>query len=118
MLGDTICTDLTSRFNCPFLKKSRDCFSYAEYLGVRGINMGASINTFPNPVTDQLLVNNMRIGCLVELYDITGRRMLHVQQANNTLRLSLNVSNLATATYILKITDENGRRETRKIVKQ
>jgi|SRR5690554_1701997 len=75
-------------------------------------------NVFPNPVTDIVTITNSeRIGIeAITVYDLEGR-VIKARKYNGENKTQLNLSNLATATYILHIQTKEGV-AVKKIVKQ
>ena len=69
--------------------------------------MNASFNVYPNPVNDKLVIETEEIVKEVVVYDVYGR-----QQDNKTTRqqgnLSVDVTNLNSGVYFVKVVTENG----------
>ena len=75
----------------------------------------ATIQVFPNPVQEQMQVN-IKENTSYQLFTITG---ILVKQGNLTVTdNSLNVSDLSSGCYVLKLQTENGRIESVKVVKE
>jgi hypothetical protein len=77
-----------------------------------------SISLFPNPASDYINIanpNNIELQ-MVKLYDVTGR-LIKTFQMDNTTDQRMDVSEIASATYLLLITAENGQL-TKQIVKE
>ncbi len=55
---------------------------------------------YPNPVSDFVYITGRSLPINVELYDLTGRKLIH---KTNLIENQLDVSNLQAGTYILKI---------------
>jgi PKD repeat protein len=90
-----------------------DSVLFAE--SVPGIN-NADVAVYPNPVTTQLIIDNATAGSSIRLYDLLGQMIysgtvLNGEQVINTRRL-------VPGTYILQITDGQGNRLNRTIVKE
>ena len=70
---------------------------------------------YPNPISNGVLniTSNSNNAKMVAIYDILGRQMLSSSTKNNTV----NVSNLKSGTYIIKIT-EDGKTDTKKLIIQ
>lgn len=71
-----------------------------------------SIKLFPNPVNNVVTVYTEAPILKLEIFDISGRRILGALETN-----SLNVSSLSSGVYIAKIYKENGVVSTKKFVK-
>ena len=69
--------------------------------------VNASFNVYPNPVNDKLVIETEEIVKEVVVYDVYGR-----QQDNKTTRqqgnLSVDVTNLNSGVYFVKVVTENG----------
>lgn len=74
-----------------------------------------SVYLFPNPVKDELTVNNITINSIVSIYDVNGR-LISTKIANSTLE-KIDVSLLKKGVYSIIIKDENTHK-TNKFVKQ
>jgi hypothetical protein len=74
------------------------------------------VTVYPNPVTSQLTVKGITKGTTIQLFDITGREV-HYAVATQTFE-EINISSLIPGTYVLQLTDRDGNRVTKKIVKE
>ena len=78
--------------------------------------VNASFNVYPNPVNDKLVIETEEIVKEVVVYDVCGR-----QQDNKTTRqqgnLSVDVTNLNSGVYFVKVVTENGEAVQRFIKK-
>ena len=85
----------------PFVK-----FAFTEDNAVEEMT-SASFNVYPNPVNDKLVIETEEIVKEVVVYDVYGR-----QQDNKTTRqqgnLSVDVTNLNSGVYFVKVVTENG----------
>ncbi|WP_310555840.1 CotH kinase family protein [Flavobacterium sp.] len=81
-------------------------------------NQFNTINTslFPNPVVDVVTIQSNQELALIEIFDISGKKV-HTAYLNSN-RAQINMSNMMSGFYIVKILDSNGKMETQKIVKQ
>lgn len=78
-------------------------FTTSTTLGLEEELLNSSIGLYPNPVNDVLhLTNNIKVESVV-LFDVLGKRIDTIKMENN----AINVSNLETGIYILKIKTEN-----------
>ncbi|MDD5150559.1 MAG: T9SS type A sorting domain-containing protein [Flavobacterium sp.] len=78
-------------------------------------NAISGLNIYPNPVSNGTLyiTSNSSNAKYVSVYDILGKEILNSKTSNNTV----NVSNLKSGAYIVKITEE-GNTDTRKLIIQ
>ena len=61
----------------------------------------SSVNIYPNPTQDALVINGLRDVQTVRVYDLQGKLLLSVQaQSDNT---EVNVSNLPQGDYLLQV---------------
>lgn len=73
-------------------------------IGGTGIdNLGITLNVYPNPTSGILNIEGTNLES-VEVYNLTGARILTNRLSNNRI----DVSNLNNGVYILKIVTENG----------
>ena len=87
-------------------------FTFDESLSTEDVaNVDASINLFPNPAKDVLNISSE--AALVEVFNILGQKVV---SQNNTS--SLNVSGLASGSYIAKIQSASGAIITKKFIKE
>lgn len=87
-------------------------------LGIPSQASLASLRLFPNPAKDVITLSNPNNLPLkeVQLYDVTGRLVKSVNVTNG-LQHQMDISELASATYFLLITAENGQL-TKQLVKE
>ncbi|MDD4395564.1 MAG: T9SS type A sorting domain-containing protein, partial [Bacteroidales bacterium] len=74
-----------------------------------------TIDIFPNPVRQTLTITNDKTMDEVVVYDVTGKAVYRNHFCNN--RIELDLSNLYSGIYILKITSDN-KIYTKKFIKQ
>lgn len=71
----------------------------------------------PNPARDQLVVSSsFLLDATIAITDLSGRRVLI--SANRTDRAVLDISSLATGTYVLRAIDAHGRQAAQVFVKE
>jgi hypothetical protein len=82
---------------------------------------GLRITVYPNPVNEQLTINNEQLIINnVEIFDVMGRPVganLRVCPEIGQSETTINISHLANGIYFVKIQTENGT-VTRKMIKQ
>lgn len=77
-------------------------------------NLGIQI--YPNPTQDYLFVNADQIDLeAIQIFDAKGNRVFN--QSNINQSLSLNVSQLVEGVYFIKLTSNNGKQYSKKIIK-
>lgn len=72
------------------------------------------INIYPNPVKDQINISTKDKIAKTEIYSLTGQLIKSTKLENN----KLDVQNLKSGTYILKIIFENQKEITQKFIKK
>ncbi len=85
-----------------------------EQLGVSDLN-SFEFAYYPNPVRDVLNINSQKAVQSVEVYNLTGQRVINESKVNQG---QIDVSKLATGTYVFRVTLEGGQVETFKIIKR
>lgn len=86
----------------------------------------ASVNTFginafsiSNPVSSQLTVRGATSKVnQIDVYSVIGKRVLSQSINGSNGDINVNVSDLSTGLYIVKLTGNNGERFTKKVIKQ
>lgn len=88
----------------------------SEVLKVQGV---IKINLYPNPVTDQLLVQHPKAeaGAAVQVVGIDGRQLLTQNVPEGAVQTRVGVKNLVTGSYYL-IYSVNGQRQSKSFIKQ
>jgi hypothetical protein len=74
------------------------------------------VQVYPNPITGSLFVKNASAGTSYNIYNVLGQQLLSGTINNNTE--IINTEDLKLGTYLLQLTDKNGYRTNRTIVKQ
>lgn len=74
----------------------------------------SKVLVYPNPAKDSFAISGLSVDTVVELYTILGNKLMEQNVNEQTL---VDVSNLNSGIYILKITS-NGMTSERKIIKQ
>lgn len=88
----------------------------SEVVKVQGV---IKINLYPNPVTDQLLVQHPKAeaGAAVQVVGIDGRQLLTQNVPEGAVQTRVGVKNLVTGSYYL-IYSVNGQRQSKSFIKQ
>ncbi len=69
---------------------------------------------FPNPSTNEITITNYANIEIIHIYDLTGKEVFY----SNSISQKINVQNLNSGVYLLKVIDKNGNRETKKMIKE
>ena len=75
------------------------------------------IDIFPNPFTSEININSNLDIEKIEFYSIEGKR-IEVGENNAVLSRRINLSGLKQGGYLMMITDGNGRKYAKKIIKR
>ena len=78
-------------------------FRTTEVLSINDNNL-QNVIIYPNPTTSILNIENAE-NSMIEIYDLLGRVVLF--ENNISINKQLNVSNLSTGTYLIKISNNN-----------
>ncbi len=91
-------------------------FSYSNIILVPGASLPTELSIFPNPATDAINFSNPLAVRGLRLLNSAGRsiRELNDQGTNGTLSLA----GLPPGIYLLEITDINGERTTRRVLRR
>ena len=82
--------------------------------GINEINEN-SLSMFPNPVTNELTINNISKNSTISIYDLNGR--LIINKISKSEIEKIDVSNLTNGIYLIKVSDKKAI-ITSKFVKQ
>ena len=115
--GDDICVVLFSDYACPEPDTAlSNCIKVDIRLSVATIAGNSSINIYPNPVTNELYIEGIDNGTIIELYDVVGKKIHHATTSNN--KYSIDMSSYTAGNYVLRITQENGTAQRIKVIKE
>ncbi len=86
--------------------------------GIDNITMvnNDDVKIYPNPTSGQLFIDGVVSGTLYRVYNILGQQV--ESGTINNKKEEVNMEVLRTGTYILQLTDKNGNRISRTVVKQ
>ena len=81
------------------------------------------VRVFPNPTSDYIHIEGLETGTSIELYDLSGKLVKNEKLKNGfgaaqPDKAVLDVKNLSTGTYLLKITSKEGAVGTAKVMKE
>ena len=68
----------------------------------------ANISIYPNPVGDNLKIDNLEENTTIDIYSITGQRVQSVSSAMGSIEIDM--SNLSNGMYIVKLQNEKNTR--------
>ncbi|HNS30861.1 MAG TPA: Ig-like domain-containing protein, partial [Tenuifilaceae bacterium] len=103
-------------------------YSYEEYkvlprsvndVSVTSVNTvawGANINTFPNPFTHTIWIDNAHEVVRVNIFNLMGQQLMSIP-VNSEDRLSISTDNLPFGVYLISIENARGERAVRKMIK-
>lgn len=82
-------------------------------MGIQNVNSASySFKIYPNPAESQLNIISDEAIKLVEIFDLSGRKIGSSNQS------TINVSSFTKGSYILKVTTTSGKTSTRKFIKK
>jgi hypothetical protein len=85
--------------------------------GLKPIETGSSFMVYPNPTKGQLTVKcSSESEMTLELADLFGKSILNGVEFSNQTEVDL--SNLPSGVYLLKLTDPNGNQITKRVIRQ
>ena len=93
-------------------------FEISVVLGIDNNAINLEVTAYPNPTTNYLTLNigNTEISTLnFQLYDITGK-LIESKKIKSSIE-TIDMENLPTATYFLKVADNNKEVKTFRIIK-
>ena len=92
-----------------------DMYFGALYTDIKQLNTTKnSVSVYPNPAENDLYITSKTALRKVELYNVVGTQ---VKEYGNVFQ-SVNVSDLKTGIYVIRITDVNGKTVTSKFIKK
>ncbi len=104
---DTICCVLTSSYFCPQpATATSNCIVVDVLTGVENIQDN-KLKIYPNPVNDRLIIEGAAINSVIQVFDVLGREVL--RDKIRAEKHSMSTSGLSTGTYILQLTNEQGK---------
>ncbi|TBN04731.1 T9SS type A sorting domain-containing protein [Hyunsoonleella flava] len=77
-----------------------------------------NIRVFPNPASDKITISNIQNTRLknIEIFSILGKLNHRFLVENNYNKIDLNISNLTSGIYLLKLNNEDGNSKTQKLI--
>ena len=90
-------------------------FSYSEIVKVL-LQKNNDFVVYPNPATDFININNVKVGNVVQIINAVGAMILQEKVLNNNIRID--VSGFAKGVYLVRVVNVDGSRETEQFVKE
>jgi hypothetical protein len=114
--GDSVCLWVTSSDQCATPKSTlSNCLGMKVPTNVTSPLQG-DLGVYPNPVTKQLTIEGASVGTAVQVNNIIGQTVYRgVIQSSKE---NINTSQWAPGGYLLHLTDKEGNRVVRKVVKE
>lgn len=80
--------------------------------GIKGVRV------FPNPASDKITVYNIQNSGLnnIEIYSVIGKLYNRISIERNIENIDVNISNLTSGIYLLKLQNEEGSSKTQKLI--
>lgn len=76
-----------------------------------------AIRIYPNPASNTIMIEEDNVNIkLARITDVTGRIVMTINEPGN--KQPINISSLAQGTYVLTLTDENGKYHKSRFIKQ
>lgn len=88
-------------------------FAYSRVRSVKFEGLESDLTVYPNPVTDKLFIRDFAQVSQVSIYNLKGQS---VYQSGLSKNSEINVNNLPTGVYTVRITRSNGLQTSQKIV--
>jgi len=90
----------------------------ATYSAIKTLRLqeGNSIAIAPNPVRDYLSIQNISLNSTVNVYDMVGKLVYSVKASD--AHLHLDMRQLLSGLYLIKVKDTQGATQSFKVVKQ
>jgi len=89
-----------------------DAIVFDNNVGVANAEL-SEFSLYPNPANDHLFINSPQTISEIAIYDITGKEVLRLENISNN---QINISDLKTGVYTLKIFGEHHSYSTEKLV--
>jgi hypothetical protein len=116
-VGQVVYTTYTGS-NCSVAQGVQQPYEISTVLGVEDYQISLNAQVYPNPTTNYLTLNivNSELSTLnFQLFDISGK-LIESKKIRNTTE-TIHLENLPSATYFLKVVNNNKEVKTFKIIK-
>jgi len=77
---------------------------------------GKEVKIYPNPATEQIIIEGAETGSSISLFNIFGQQVRHIDAVNG--KVILNISDCTTGSYLLKLINTDGSTLSRKLTIQ
>ncbi len=85
-------------------------------MGIKNINSNQKVSIYPNPVSNNLIINNMTGVNTIKVSDILGETVKNITVSGS--KTNINVSNLSKGIYFISLMNDKNVLETKKFVKE
>jgi hypothetical protein len=115
--GDSVCLLVTSSDQCATPKSTlSNCLVMKVPAGVRPLNsLRGDLQVYPNPVSKELVIDGATVGTSIQINNIIGQT-IYSGIINNRKEI-INTSSWVPGAYVLHLTDNDGNKIIRKMVK-
>jgi hypothetical protein len=96
---------ITATDNCGNSQQCQMTVTYINNLNAGELNMFSAVAIYPNPVTDNLIVDLSTVAnedITIEIYDLSGKLLVKENNQNGSL-ISIDISNLSNGFYQIKL---------------
>ena len=69
------------------------------------------VNSYPNPVKDELIISEVKAGDVISLIDLNGQQLNEIRVIKSQRDYPLSVRAIKEGMFLLKIKDQQGRRK-------
>ncbi|MBA3830054.1 MAG: T9SS type A sorting domain-containing protein [Taibaiella sp.] len=83
---------------------------------VSSISSESAMKYYPNPMTNQLFIENAEIGARIRIFNMTGQQMYNAVISSD--KEIINTSNFKNGIYLVDLMSKDGKREHARVVKQ
>jgi PKD repeat protein len=92
------------------------CHSISIVTGINDLTTLSGIQIYPNPATEYLTIKNTASGTAMDVYNITGSRVIHT--VLNQQESTVDIHSFAAGIYLVRFTNAAGASESIKFVKR
>jgi PKD repeat protein len=87
-----------------------------ESTGVNNIQGFVNIRIYPNPIAQQIMIDNAEAGAVLDIYNSTGSLVSHTKLEGD--KDNVDVTSLSSGVYLMRFTNKDGGQGSRKFVKE
>ena len=108
--------DQSSTLQCTFPVSAKVIIGgYSSSLNTSTFNPSENLTIYPNPSKKEIFINS-KPNSMYEVYNLLGNKVISGKIENN--KQSLNISELASGVYVVKVMDTNGHSSVSKFIKE